>query len=157
MRRNNAWLGIDPGISGAIALLSETDDISVYDWPGDPAQASNFIIEWLKDYSVQLAVLERVSAMPKQGVRSVFHFGFNYGQWDGLLAALKIPFIKDPPRLWQKGLIRKTDGPDTKSRSLSVARRLFPNADLRLKKHHNRADAILLAYYARNKTIQGIK
>jgi crossover junction endodeoxyribonuclease RuvC len=53
------------------------------------------------------------------------------------------------PREWQKGLVRPSDGKDPKERSLTVARRLFPDAELSRKKDHNRADALLLAWWAR--------
>jgi crossover junction endodeoxyribonuclease RuvC len=87
--------------------------------------------------------------MPKQGVTSVFSFGENFGIWQGILAALGIPFLMPRPREWQKGLVRPSDGHDTKSRSLAVARRLFPDAPLAKKKDHNRADALLLAWWSR--------
>lgn len=143
------WGGIDPGLTGAIAFISESSSVDVFDYPGNPSGAAQIIKDWCMNHSIRMLVLERVSAMPKQGVSSVFKLGHNYGCWDGILSSLDVPYLVEPPRVWQKGLIRKTDGADPKSRSLTVARRLFPKAPLGLKKHHNRADALLMAYYAR--------
>lgn len=143
-----AYLGIDPGQSGAMALL--TDELpQVEDWPGDPNAAADVLREWLGQYRVELAVLERVNAMPKQGVSSTFKLGQNVGAWQGILAALGLPYLMPTPREWQKGLVKPSDGPDPKARSLAVARRLFPEADLSRKSDHGRADALLLAWFAR--------
>lgn len=149
-----SWGGIDPGTTGAIAFLNENNSIELFDYPGDPVSAAEIISDWTNNHIVRLIVLERVSAMPKQGVSSVFKLGHNFGCWDGILSALNIPFIIEPPRVWQKGLIRKTDGLDPKSRAIAVAKRLFPTAPIKLKKHHNRADALLMAVHAFNITKQ---
>jgi crossover junction endodeoxyribonuclease RuvC len=143
-----AWIGIDPGKTGAAALIHDEGQ-ELLDWPGSPALVVDRLTDWRFDYDVRLAALESVHAMPKQGVTSVFHFGENFGTWQGILAALGIPFLMPRPREWQRGLVRPSDGPDTKSRSLAVARRLFPDAPLTRKKDHNRADALLLAWWSR--------
>ena len=143
-----AYLGIDPGQSGAIALLSE-EQVLVEDWPGDPNAAADVLREWLGQYRVDLAALERVNAMPKQGVSSTFKLGCNLGAWQGILAALGLPYLMPTPQEWQKGLVKKSDGPDPKARSLAVARRLFPDAVLSRKSDHGRADALLLAWFAK--------
>ena len=79
----------------------------------------------------------------------MFTFGRNLGAWEGLLAALHISYVMPAPQQWQRGLIMPSDGADPKARSLAVARRLFPDADLSRKKDHGRADALLLAWWAR--------
>jgi crossover junction endodeoxyribonuclease RuvC len=143
-----AYIGIDPGQSGAVALLPGDDPHRVEDWPGDPSAAAELLKGWSIEYQVQLAALESVHAMPKQGVSSTFRFGANWGTWQGILAALGLPYLMPRPTEWQKGLVRKSDGPDPKARSLAVARRLFPDAELSKKKDHGRADALLLAWWA---------
>jgi crossover junction endodeoxyribonuclease RuvC len=148
MIKPKAWLGIDPGKTGCAALIYDEGQ-ELLDWPGSPALVVDKLTDWKFDYEVRLAALESVHAMPKQGVTSVFHFGENFGIWQGILAALGFPFLMPRPREWQKGLVRPSDGPDTKSRSLAVARRLFPDAPLTRKKDHNRADALLLAWWSR--------
>jgi crossover junction endodeoxyribonuclease RuvC len=79
----------------------------------------------------------------------VFTFGRSFGEWLGILAALGIPHVLVTPRQWQRGLVRPSDGPDPKCRSLAVARRLFPDIDLHRKKDHHCADALLIAYWAK--------
>jgi crossover junction endodeoxyribonuclease RuvC len=89
--------------------------------------------------------------MPKQGVTSTFKFGANFGTWQGIIAVLGLPCLMPRPAEWQKGLVRKSDGKDPKARSLAVARRLFPDAELSKKKDHGRADALLLAWWAKQR------
>lgn len=151
--RRKAYIGIDPGKSGAVALIHE-EGYEVFDWPGDSTLASDIIRSWLARYNVVFAVLEKISAMPKQGVVSMFSLGQNLGIWQGILSALCIPYMMPTPRQWQKGLVDKKSGLDPKARSLTTARRLFPNAPLDRKKDHGRADALLLAFWA--KTYGGI-
>jgi crossover junction endodeoxyribonuclease RuvC len=105
-----AFLGIDPGQEGAVALIS--DEIpQVEDWPGDPNAAADALREWFGQYRIELVTLERVGAMPKQGVSSTFKLGQNVGAWQGILAALNLPYLMPTPREWQKGLVKKSDGP----------------------------------------------
>ena len=153
------YIGIDPGQSGAIAILDDKDTVVLLkDWPGDEVEAARLLeyshmqnpsacsstIDFFKD--IVGAALEDVHSMPKQGVSSTFKFGTNFGIWRGILAAYGIPFQLVKPRTWQTGLIRKADG---KQASLAVARRMFPKAELHLKKHHGRADALLIAHWLR--------
>ena len=145
-----AWIGIDPGISGATVMISE-DGIDFFDWPGGPAQFSDEITNWQKDYNLS-AIIEAVHSMPKQGVASMFKFGCNFGIIQGVLSSLKIPYDLLSPQAWQKGLISKGDGETAKERSINVARRLYPNADfLGRKKDNGRADALLMAHVCRNR------
>jgi crossover junction endodeoxyribonuclease RuvC len=147
--RASAYLGIDPGRTGAAAIITPDGYCDVADWPGDPVAAADLLRSWLVEYSVKLCALERVASRPGQGVSSVFRFGVNFGTWQGLLAALAIRYVMPTPQAWQKGIVVLSDGDDPKTRALAVARRLYPDADLSLKKHHGRADALLLANYAR--------
>jgi crossover junction endodeoxyribonuclease RuvC len=146
--KNKAYAGIDPGLSGAVALLPDGELPQVEDWPGDPSAAADIIRDWSMENEIQLVALEAVSSMPKQGVASTFKFGVNFGAWQGILSALGLPHLMPRPTEWQKGLVRKSDGADPKARSLAVARRLFPGAELSKKKDHGRADALLLAWWA---------
>jgi len=85
--------------------------------------------------------------MPKQGVSSTFKFGMNFGAWQGILAALRIPYITVTPRQWQKALLDAGTG-ETKARSLNMARRLFPEVEMRFKADDGKADALHLARWA---------
>lgn len=146
--KERAWIGIDPGQSGAAAVIYRDGQI-VEDWPGDAAGAAELLLTWRTEFNIVLAALESVHAMPGQGVKSMFSFGQNFGQWQGVMAALTLPYLQPVPQEWQKGLVTKSDGADPKARSLAVARRLFPDVDLSWKKDHGRADALLLAWWAR--------
>ena len=155
------YLGIDPGISGAIAIISETGKQAVFDFEDEA------VIQKLKDVDIQswmikaTALVELVHAHPKQGVKSTFAFGKNFGQWIGRLEALSIPFNFIDPRRWQNVMFGSTPKQymvrkgkkvmDTKSMSLTTARQMFPAMSARLmrKKDNGRADALLIAEYCR--------
>jgi crossover junction endodeoxyribonuclease RuvC len=143
----SVFLGIDPGATGALALISDTGEAQVVDWQGDERAMAAHLSLWLDLYGPPASVaLERQQSMPKQGVASVFKLGANYGIWLGLLAAYGLPTILPRPCDWKKGYVpAKSD----KDASLAVARRLFPTVPLGLKKHHGRAEALLLADFAR--------
>jgi len=143
-----AFLGIDPGATGCAALIYDAG-YELMDWPGDPALVVSKLADWLARFEIKLAALEKVGAMPGQGVVSMFSFGQNVGTWHGILAALAIPYACPRPQDWQRGLVDKKAGKDTKAASLATARRLFPDASLSRKKDHGRADALLLAWWAR--------
>jgi len=147
-----AFLGIDPGATGCAALIHDGGH-DLFDWPGDPALVVPRLADWLARFEVRLAALEKVGAMPGQGVVSMFSFGQNVGTWQGILAAMAIPYVCPRPQEWQKGIVDRKAGKDTKTASLATARRLFPDADLGRKKDHGRADALLLAWWARRQGI----
>jgi len=145
-----AWVGIDPGVTGAIALITEQMVCFVKDF-----EDANITAEWFEFFKsltdIQWVAIERVHAMPKQGVSSTFKFGTNFGIHLGIVASFKLPLLLPRPAEWKKGLVRKTDGKDIKERSLNVARRMFPqmNEFFTRVKDHNRAEALLIAYYAK--------
>ena len=150
------FCGIDPGKSGCLCVL-DNNIPTFFDWPKD----GNIIIffeEIITHFenncteNIVLAVLEKVHAMPKQGVTSMFNFGENLGMWKAFLAIHKIPHTIIPPQQWMKGLVTKSDGPDTKSAVKNVATRLFPKAELFGSKgsyKDGRGDALLMSYYAK--------
>ena len=144
-----SWLGIDPGKSGAVALISQDGQALVEDYPGDAVAAADLIRQWRADHKIELACLESVHAMPKQGVTSMFKLGQNFGAWQGILAALGISHVLVRPQAWQSGILTKGDGADTKAQSLAAARRRWPDLELGRKKDHGRADALHLAAYAK--------
>lgn len=149
-----AFLGIDPGATGCAALI-HAGGHDLFDWPGDAALVVPRLADWLAHFDVRLAALEKVGAMPGQGVVSMFTFGQNVGTWHGILAALGIPYVCPRPQDWQRGLVDRKAGKDTKAASLATARRLFPDADLGRKKDHGRADALLMAWWARRQSLGG--
>lgn len=90
------------------------------------------------------AVVERVSAMPRQGIASAFTFGVGLGSILATLQTLRLPIELVTPSSWKLALGLGKD----KRASLDKARLLFPSADLTLAKHDGRAEALLLAWYA---------
>ncbi len=147
----SCYLGIDPGQKGGIALLGEDGSAQGWRYPGDIQEAAVLLNRLSLANKISLACIEKVGAMPKQGVISTFKFGMNYGAWQGILAALGIPYITVTPRKWQKALLDAGTG-ETKERSLNMARRLFPYVDLRFKADDGKADALHLARWARQES-----
>lgn len=143
MNNDILYLGIDPGKTGAMAIFcGDAKNPHVVDFE----EAFDTLARSVETFTAKrhIAYLEEVHSMPKQGVASTFAFGENFGWWKGILQAFGIPFKTIRPQDWQKGLVPKR-GTLTDKPSLSVARQLYPEAPLSLKKHHNRADAILIA------------
>lgn len=146
-------IGIDPGKSGCLCVLTNSTP-TFFDWPKDNDIRTYFgeIAMYIEGVDIELAILEKVHAMPKQGVTSMFNFGENLGMWKAFLVIMEIPHLIVPPQQWMKGLVTKSDGPDTKSAVKNVATRMFPRAELHGPKggyKDGRGDALLMAHYAR--------
>jgi hypothetical protein len=140
------WLGVDPGKTGAVALV-RYPDIRIFDWDG-VMNTSAKIREWQARFEIAGAYLEDVHAMPNDGNVSAFRFGRNRGAWEGILCALQIQVKTVSPKQWRKGLYLPGDRRPLKKRSLDAAVGLFSdNADLFSRAmDHNRAEAALIAY-----------
>ncbi len=149
---STVYIGADPGCSGAIAFLSPDGSLEhVDDWP----VITDRTLKWVDGAALQsllldrvggrraFACVERVGSMPKQGVASTFAFGVAYGSILGVLQAAHVAIGLVTPRTWKAaaGL------GDDKHASLHRARMLYPDADIPLVKHHNKAEAILIARY----------
>lgn len=144
------YIGIDPGKSGAMAVLFNSDSSS----PEIHTFSHEAYRDAMERFEGNLAkcCLERVGAMPKQGVSSTFSFGENYGFIQGLLTAFEIPYQLIPPRTWKAEFGLNSD----KEKSVSVCKRLFPNVSLRRtercrKDDDGMAEALLMAEYARRR------
>lgn len=146
----SVYLGIDPGAKGGIAIVGP-DFAEAWRYPGDIQEAAALLGLVVRQHDVKLACIERVSAMPGQGVSSTFKFGMNYGGWQGALAALAVPYVTVTPRKWQMALLDAGTG-ETKERSLNMARRLFPSVDLKYKADDGKADALHLARWAKRES-----
>lgn len=142
-------IGIDPGIGGAIAILcrlAPTGPIEVSKlspWDGEQHAA-----DLLRPYSKvpQATIfLEKVNAMPGQGLASTWKFAQNYGFYRGLAISLKIPLIDVRPVEWQRGLgLPKAKSKTDHKRNLKdLAAARFPRCRVTLKT----ADALLIARY----------
>lgn len=143
------YIGIDPGKSGAMAVIAR-DRIGVI--PFDIAEYKNALDGLIGYEDGFRCCLERVGAMPGQGVNSMFHFGENYGFIQGLLTAYSIPYELVTPQRWKKEFGVTGD----KNSSIAVCKRLFPDVSLRRtdrcrKDHDGTAEALLMAEYARRR------
>lgn len=148
------YVGIDPGQNGAYAVISDIDMgriVKVYPWDDVFFVAEMHALQHSGD-GVMVCV-EKVGAMPGQGVTSMFNFGKSAGYIEGVLRGLGLPFQLIVPRRWKGefGLIGKE-----KKASVDVARKLFPLVSLRKSNRcrtdsDGMADALLMAEYARRK------
>ena len=143
------YIGIDPGKRGALAIIYDAVDCQFI----LPFQAEGYI-RHLQNISGEKAkaCLEHVTAMPKQGVTSMFHFGENFGYIRGLLEAFGIPYELVRPQKWKKEFGITGD----KNSSIEVCKRLFPGVSLlrtdRCRKDDDgMAEALLMAEYARRR------
>ncbi len=149
-------VGIDPGLSGAVARIDDNAQ-----WVNDTPTMSVVSARKLKRrYSipgmvellagdVAFVVIESVHSMPGQGVASSFSFGYGLGLWVGIVAALRIPYEMVTPQRW-KGVMMDGQGKE-KDAARYRAQQLFPAiADqLARKKDDGRAEALLMAEYGR--------
>jgi crossover junction endodeoxyribonuclease RuvC len=147
-------LGIDVGLNGAIAIVEGDQLIEVHDMPTFTVErnAKNKrmvnaaeLARLIRQSAATSAYLERLSAMPGQGVTSMFSMGQSLGVVLGILVALDIPTTTIPPRTWQKAL----DVPQGKDGSRYRAAQLFPAhaAKFARVKDDGRSDAALIAAY----------
>ena len=152
-------IGIDPGISGSICFFNEGKIIDVVEMPTmtegkknkkqvNGAQIFNEISERIKRFDKRniKVVIEQVSAMPGQGVTSMFNFGQSYGILKGICSAMQLPMYFVRPAKWKKyfNLINSE-----KDASRTRAIEIFPyfSSQLSKKKDSNKADAMLIANY----------
>lgn len=138
------YIGIDVGKSGAFAYVSES---LVYAYPWDKDKFIAVMLD-AAEYKA-IACVEKVGAMPHQGVTSTFNFGKNAGYIEGVLETLEIPYQLVPPQKWKKEYSLGSD----KKQSIEVCKRLFPDVSLRRTDKcrtddDGMAEALLLALYA---------
>ena len=155
-------IGIDPGISGAICFFENGEVKDVIDMPTmsegkknkrqvNGRQIFNEISSRINNYDLKNinVVVEQVSAMPGQGVTSMFNFGQSYGIIKGICSAMQLPIFFVRPAKWKKhfGLIKSQ-----KDASRTKAIEIFPKISpiLSKKKDANKADAILIASFHAN-------
>jgi crossover junction endodeoxyribonuclease RuvC len=149
--------GIDPGVSGALSIYENKKLKEVIDMPTmsegkknkkqiNAAQLSLEIKQRINGSSETAVVIEHVTAMPGQGVTSMFNFGQSFGVIKGICSALTLPIYFVRPVKWKKhfNLIGSS-----KDASRTKAIELFPSFsnDMTKKKDANKADAILIGRY----------
>lgn len=142
------YIGIDPGKSGALAVIYEDGKAYVY-----PFEEETYIeIAQNASSAACIACVEKVGAMPGQGVTSMFTFGKNAGFIEGVLQSLGIPYQLIPPQTWKKEFQLNA----SKQKSIDVCKKLFPVVSLLptekcRKENDGMAEALLMAEYARRK------
>ena len=145
------YIGIDPGKSGAMACIFEDGEVEVYPFDNFLYKTALHAVSAIGSNNVRCCI-ERVNAMPGQGVTSMFNFGLNYGWLLGQLDAYDIPYETVLPKKWKAEFGLTGD----KTNSVEVCKRLFPKVSLlrteRCKKDDDgKAEALLMAEYARRK------
>ena len=149
--------GIDPGLSGAIAILEKKKVLSLFDMPVMAEGKKNKkqlnsaqLVDIIRENSIGddeiVVVVEQVNAMPGQGVTSMFNFGQTFGAIKGVCAALNLPIFFVRPSKWKKyfDLINSS-----KDSSRTKVIEMYPSLSSQLakKKDVNKSDAILIARY----------
>jgi len=152
-------LGIDPGTSGAVALLDGNQLIDVWDIPivevtkGSKTRkeiSAVLLAQELEEFREKATVIvERVSAMPRQGVTSVFGFGRSFGVIEGVVAGLGMPIEYVSPAVWKKHFRLGREKEDSRAMALNI----WPGMATKFarKKDADRAEAALIALWADRK------
>ena len=151
-------IGIDPGISGSICFFEDGKILEVIEMPVmtegkknkkqvNGAQIYNEFLKRINKKEDEIrVVIEQVSAMPGQGVTSMFNFGQSFGILKGICSAMQLPMFFVRPTKWKKyfNLINSQ-----KDASRTRAIEIFPyfSTQLSKKKDSNKADAILIASF----------
>tara|TARA_B100002051_G_C16474060_1_gene504762 strand:- start:224 stop:718 length:495 start_codon:yes stop_codon:yes gene_type:complete len=150
-------IGIDPGLSGAIAILENNKVEKIFDIPVmsegkknkrqlNSAQLVKLLNDHVSNKEETAIVVEHVTAMPGQGVTSMFNFGQTFGAIKGICAALGLPIFFVRPSKWKKhfDLINSS-----KDASRTKAIEMYPalSDQLSRKKDVNKSDAILIARF----------
>ena len=152
-------IGIDPGISGSICFFEDGKIIDVVEMPTmtegkknkrqvNGSQIFNEISQRIhksENHEIRV-IIEQVSAMPGQGVTSMFNFGQSFGILKGICSSMQLPMYFVRPAKWKKyfNLINSEKGA-SRTRAIEI----FPyfSSQLSKKKDSNKADAILIASF----------
>tara|TARA_S200000501_G_scaffold18669_1_gene16511 strand:+ start:173 stop:667 length:495 start_codon:yes stop_codon:yes gene_type:complete len=152
-------IGIDPGITGSICFFEDGKVLEVLDMPNmaegkknkrqvNGAQIYNEIFNRTKNYSKKniKVIIENVSAMPGQGVTSMFNFGQSFGVLKGICSAMQLSMYFVRPAKWKKYFnLINTEKDASRTKVIEI----FPyiSQQLSRKKDSNKADAILIASF----------
>ncbi len=149
--------GIDPGLSGAIAILEKKKVLSLFDMPVMAEGKKNKkqlnsaqLVDIIRENSIGddeiVVVVEQVNAMPGQGVTSMFNFGQTFGAIKGVCAALNLPIFFVRPSKWKKYFELINSSKDS-SRTKVIEMYPSLSSQLAKKKDVNKSDSILIARY----------
>ena len=150
-------IGIDPGLTGAIAVLNNNKIEEIFDMPVmaegkknkrqlNSAQLVKLLQNIIKGNEDIIVVVEQVNAMPGQGVTSMFNFGQTFGAIKGICAALQLPIFFVRPAKWKKHFELINSSKDA-SRTKTIE--MYPQFSDKLskKKDVNKSNAILIARF----------
>ena len=150
-------IGIDPGLSGGIAVLDNYKVLDLFDMPVmadgkknkkqlNSALLAKLIKESISNNSESAVIVEQVNAMPGQGVTSMFNFGQTFGAIKGICATLELPIFFVRPSKWKKHFELINSSKDA---SRTKAIEMYPHLAEKLskKKDVNKSDAILIARF----------
>lgn len=155
------FIGVDPGLTGAVAIVNKDRLLMLEDMPvmangkGNSTikrkvnafELYNYFFEISLDpYGDMCGVVEQITARPGQGVSSMFSLGDSVGSVRAAISIAGIPTEYVTPQKWKKYYALPADKEYARAKAIE----LFPSADLSKKKHHNRAEALLLANYAKH-------
>ena len=150
-------IGIDPGLSGAIAVMKNNKVLKIFEIPVmsegkknkrqlNSAQLAKLLKENIKNGEEVSVVVEQVNAMPGQGVTSMFNFGQTFGAIKGICAALSLPIFFVRPSKWKKHFELINSSKDA-SRTKAIEMYPLLSSELSKKKDVNKSDAILIARF----------
>lgn len=148
-------MGIDPGQNGGLAIMSK--DRIVHFTSVMPILAKELeyqkLIKALGYFPIDMIYLEKVGAMPRQGVTSMFNFGKHFGELLGVINTLRIPYTLTRPLEWQKTSHKgMSKDMSPKERSLKAVKNIYPDLELRKGPrskvpHDGIVDAVLIALH----------
>lgn len=172
--KGNVWVGIDPGLNGALAFISSEDSYVIstptYKIKKGNKNKSEYDINCM---CVALSPLagknvivcqELTHAMPGNGNVSMYSFGRGHGLWEGAISAMGLPSIFSLPQQWKKSypiLLNKTSNLDkkdkqkakaeSKKQAIALAKTMFPHLENQLKRvsDDGKAEALLIANYCK--------
>lgn len=148
------YFGIDPGQSGGVALITTLfTRVWVMPMRGKEVDGRE-LVEMLTSVKQATVLIEKVNAMPGQGVTSMFNFGMGFGKVKGVVEALGMSYHLVTPQAWKKKVLEGMDWKGKKSASVEYCARAYPEISLlrtpRCKKPHDGlSDALCIAEYGR--------
>lgn len=143
------FIGIDPGVTGGWAIVRADGSLHSYEQFIDWKSTSKTLVTALKEDTV-MAALEKVHSMPRDGGKSAFTFGANFGGWLALLESLNVSHALVPPQTWQKAMLGSFPKGESKARALEYVSRRYPDTEF-FKSKHGINDAVCIALYCRSK------
>jgi len=153
--RKNIVIGVDPGLSGAVALFNGVSgELRLIDMPVVEYKKGKRRVDltslgiWLNSQeleTIRVAYIEDVHSMPQQGVASTFAFGRAFGGIEGVIGGAGVPIIYTPPTVWKARMGVTADKETSRARATHILPKYADKWNL--KKHDGRAEATLIAIY----------